>query len=115
MQALFSYNNKTGRHNINELLLKVALNTITLTLTLMQVSLYYIYIVDNKHNIQSGLLSFPFFIKVKTRLYQVVRHYVVRVPHHVLVLVILLLHTITQVIQTMVSHEIITIIVLLMQ
>ena len=43
-------------------------------------------------------------------LYQVVRHYVVRVPRRVIVLVILILQTITQVIQTMVSHEFITII-----
>jgi len=48
-------------------------------------------------------------------LYQVVRHYVVPVPHRVLVLVILILQTITQVIQTMVSHEFIKNIVLLMQ
>jgi hypothetical protein len=47
--------------------------------------------------------------------YQVVRHYVVRVPHRVLVLVSLILQKVTQVIQTMESHEFNTIIVLLMQ
>jgi len=39
------------------------------------------------------------------KFYQVVRHYVVRVLHRVLVLVIL--QTLTQVIQTIVSHELI--------
>ena len=46
---------------MSELLWKVALNTIIQTLTHMQVSVYYIQIVDNRHNIQSCLLKYIFF------------------------------------------------------
>jgi len=49
--------NKTDRHDINEILLKVVLNTLTLTLTLVWVNVIISKFIDSKRHSNVKLIK----------------------------------------------------------
>ena len=51
----FSFTNKIGRHDITEILLKVVLNTITLTTVVMKFSTFLVFYEDEQNQVSTNI------------------------------------------------------------